>query len=89
MEPPIDGRLSDKETTVQYWKRLNPDGSTRTVESYSHHLDVKGAVEITKQEFDEFWALLPSPQPKQTPDLAIRVSNLEARVESLEERTTT
>jgi len=44
---------------MRYWKRLNPDGSINTVESYSHNLDVGGAIEITEQEFNSYMASLP------------------------------
>ena len=48
---------------MRYWKRLNPDSSTRTVESYSHDLPVSGAMEITEAEFNSFLASLPPPPP--------------------------
>ena len=44
---------------MKFWKRVDIQGQTTTVESYSHDLDVEGAVEITKEEFDTFIALLP------------------------------
>ena len=46
---------------MRYWKRINPDGTTRTVESYSHDLDVGGAIEISGAEFEAFIASLPPP----------------------------
>lgn len=46
---------------MRFWKRLNPDGTTRTVESYSHDTDVAGAREIDKAEYDAFFAALPPP----------------------------
>lgn len=48
---------------MRYWKRLNPDESISTVESYSHNLDVEGAIEITEQEFNEYLASLPTSTP--------------------------
>lgn len=56
---------------MRYWKRTNPDGTTNTVESYSHNLDVEGAIEITKQEFDDFIASIPVPEPE--PDSPDRI----------------
>lgn len=50
---------------MRYWKRLNPDKTISTVESYSHNLDIDGAVEIDEAEFDNFVASLPLP-PKPT-----------------------
>ena len=48
---------------MRYWKRVKPDGSIATVESYSHDLSVEGAIEITKAESDAFLASLPPPLP--------------------------
>lgn len=48
---------------MRYWKLTKSDGSTSTVESYSHDLDVAGATEITEAEFKAFMATLPSPTP--------------------------
>lgn len=46
---------------MKYWKRINPDGSTATVESYLHNQEIKDAVEITQVEFETFIATLPEP----------------------------
>jgi hypothetical protein len=48
---------------MRYWKRTNPDGTIRTVESYSHDLDIEGAIEIDEAEFKAFLASLPPPPP--------------------------
>lgn len=48
---------------MRYWKRLNPDGTIDTVESYSHDREIEGAVEITEGEFNAFIASLPPPPP--------------------------
>lgn len=48
---------------MRYWKRVDTDGNITTVESYSHDLDVDGAIEITKEEFDECIASLPVTPP--------------------------
>lgn len=44
---------------MRYWKRTKPDGTIRTVESYSHDDDVEGAIEITEIEFQAYLAALP------------------------------
>lgn len=43
---------------MRYWKRVQ-GGITTAVESYSHDLDVEGAIEIDKAEFDAYIASLP------------------------------
>jgi hypothetical protein len=48
---------------MRYWKRVDSTGKTTTVESYSHNLDIPGAVEISKDEFDAFIASLPQVDP--------------------------
>ncbi|MBA7536702.1 hypothetical protein ES705_28966 [subsurface metagenome] len=48
---------------IKYWKRIDSEGNTTTVESYSHNLAVEGAVEIDKKEFDAFISSLPEPEP--------------------------
>jgi hypothetical protein len=52
---------------MKYWKRVNAQNITTTVESYSHDLDIAGAIKITKEEFDTFIASLPLPTP--SPDV--------------------
>ena len=44
---------------MRFWKRVDINNKTTTVESYSHNLDVEGAVEITEAEFNGFIASLP------------------------------
>ena len=46
---------------MRYWKRVNAQGEITTVESYSHNLNIPGAVEIAQDEFDAFIATLPKP----------------------------
>ena len=63
---------------MKYWKRIDLEGNTTTVESYSHELDVEGAIEITKQEFETYIRSLAVPEiqfPRST-----HVSILEAIV---------
>ena len=69
---------------MRYWKRLNIDGTTRTVESYSHNLEVGGAVEIPKQEFDAFVASMPITVEKPPRDLEAELDILKAKVTKLE-----
>ncbi len=48
---------------MRYWKKVDGQGNTTTVESYSHNLDVAGLTEISEAEFDAFVASLPSTPP--------------------------
>ena len=69
---------------MRYWKRVDKEGKTITVESYSHNLDVVGAIEITREEFDAFIASLPIAKPEPDRDLAAEIDDLKARVAKLE-----
>lgn len=69
---------------MRYWKRIDENGNTTTVESYSHDLDIKGAIEISEAEFNEFIASLPPVEPKPVRDLAAEIDDLKARVGKLE-----
>ncbi|GAI55421.1 unnamed protein product, partial [marine sediment metagenome] len=61
----------DREVQMRYWKRVDTDDNIIAVESYSHGFDIEGAIEITKEEYDEFIASLPEPEPiPPTPDEA-------------------
>ncbi len=46
---------------MRYWKRVDAQGQTTTVESYSHGLEIAGALEIAEQEFNDFMASLSKP----------------------------
>lgn len=63
---------------MRYWKKLNPDGSTNTIESYSHALDIEGATEITEEEFNTFMASLPMPEPAR--DLSTEIDKMKAGI---------
>ncbi len=63
---------------MRYWKRNNPDGSTNTVESYSHNLEVEDAIEISEEEFTIFIASLPVVEPGPVRDLAAEIDELRA-----------
>jgi hypothetical protein len=39
---------------MRYWKRTDTEGTTTTVEAYSHSWDVEGATEIGQREYDAF-----------------------------------
>lgn len=68
---------------MKYWKRTNPDGSIKTVESYSHSLDVEEAIEINKKEHDDFIASIPKPAPQPTRDLAAEIDVIKARLDMM------
>ncbi|MBA7639562.1 hypothetical protein ES703_47221 [subsurface metagenome] len=56
---------------MEYWKLLNPDGSTSSVESHSFPHIVPDGIQIDKAEYDAFIASLPEPEPPPlTPDEA-------------------
>ena len=65
---------------MRYWKRLNTDKSINTVESYSHKLKIKGAFEITEQEFNDYLASLPPIIEEPSRDLAAEIDALTARL---------
>jgi len=72
---------------MRFWKRVENDKTT-TVESYSHDLDIAGAIEIDKQEFDEFVASLPmrKPEPTEVEKLTAEIDVLKVRIEKLEKK---
>lgn len=69
---------------MRYWKRIDNQGAITTVESYSHDLDIKGAVEITKEEYDSFVASLPPIKIEPVRDIAKEVDDLKTRIAQLE-----
>ena len=71
---------------MRYWKRLNPDGVTNTVESYSHHKDIEGATEITEQDFNNYLASLPKREPEPVRDLAAEITAQKAEIDELKAR---
>jgi hypothetical protein len=46
---------------MRYFKRIDANGKTTAVESYSHTLPVAGAVEIDKAEYNNFIIAMPEP----------------------------
>jgi len=71
---------------MRYWKRINENKEITTVESYSHALEVEGAVEITEIEYDNFIASLPKPIIQPTRDLAAEIDELKAKMVVLEKK---
>ena len=60
---------------MKYWKRIDSEGGTATVESYSHDLNIDGAIEITEQEYNDYLVSLPPPSP-QPPPLCTHMAKL-------------
>ena len=69
---------------MRYWKRIDEEGKTTTVESYSHYLDIKGAIEITEKEFNSFISELPQ-VITETRDLAAEIDQLKAEIAQLKQ----
>ena len=65
---------------MRYWKRLNSDGVTNTVESYSHKLDIEGATEIKEQDFNDYLASLTKRKTEPPRDLAAEIDKIKARL---------
>ena len=69
---------------MRYWKRINKDSKTTTVESYSHNLDIKGAIEISESEFNDYLNSLPPPPVPEPPrDLLAEIDELKARLDKI------
>jgi len=68
---------------MRYFKRIDTEGNTTTVESYSHNLDVKGAIEISKTEYDAYIASLPVVEPEPVRDLVAEIDELKAKIKML------
>jgi len=71
---------------MRYWKRVDRDGNTTTVESYSHNLSIEGAIEISEQEFNDYINSLPVITPEPARDLAAEIDDLKTRIEKLEKK---
>ena len=69
---------------MRYWKRIDIEGKTTTVESYSFDANITGAIEITQDEFDAFITSLPMPIITPARDLLKEIDTLKARVATLE-----
>lgn len=71
---------------MRYWKRLNPDGSTRTVESYSHEQQIEGEIEITGAEFKAFLNSLTPPPPTDWKSLWLAADTVNKKLTVLAKR---
>jgi len=72
---------------MDYWKFVDREEKTTSVESHSYTHKVPDAIQITKEEYDEFIASLPEPIPPPKPiDLATEFEALKGRVAALEKR---
>jgi len=72
---------------MEYWKKLNLDGTIKTVESHSSPHIVPDAIKITKEEYDDFISSLPKPEPKPKPrDPLAEIDEIRARIEKLERK---
>ena len=69
---------------MKYWKRVDKDGKTTTVESYSHDLDIKGAIEITEIEFKSHIGALPIITLPPARNLLAEIDALKTRIVILE-----
>lgn len=70
---------------MRYWKRVNIEGKTTTVESYSHDLDIEGAIEIAEAEFNAYIASLPElVEPRR--NVLVEIDELKAIVADHEAR---
>ncbi len=68
---------------MDYWKKVDQDGNTTTVESCSNPHKVPNAIEITKEEYDAFIASLPVVEPEPVRDLAAEIDDLKAEIKLL------
>lgn len=69
---------------MNYYKRVDKNGNTTTVECYSHSKEVKGATQITKDEFYTYIASLPIEEPKVS--IIDTLNQIVERLEALESR---
>lgn len=67
---------------MRYFKRIDSNGKTTTVESYSHDKPIPDAVEIEKAEHDSFIAALPAPVIIPPRDLIKEFDNLKATLKA-------
>jgi len=67
---------------MRYWKRVDSQNKTTTVESYSHDLVVLEAIEIGKAEFDDYIVNLPVPIPVIPRDIIKEFDSLKTELKS-------
>ncbi len=70
---------------MEYWKKVDKDGKTTTVESCSNPHEKPDAIQITKEEYDEFIASLPVVEPEPVRDDSAEIDELKAEIEKLKE----
>jgi len=61
---------------MRYWKRTDTIGNTTTVESYSHDMEIEGAIEINRIEYEDFIMSLPVIKPEPVRDLAKEIDSI-------------
>ncbi len=66
---------------MRFWKRVDGENKTTTVESYSHSQDVNGAIEILESEYDAYIASLPKTPPKDYRSLFGAASTTDAKID--------
>ena len=70
---------------MEYWKKVDLTNKTLTVESHSYSHKVPNAIQITKQEYDEFIATLPKPVVKPSRDLFAEINEIKAKIADYED----
>ncbi len=70
---------------MEYWKKVDKDGNTTTVESHSFPHKVPDAVRITERQYNEFIASLPVVEPEPVRDLEAEIANVNMKLDKLEE----
>lgn len=72
---------------MEYWKKVDQDGITTTVENHSNPHEVPDAIRTTKEEYDVFIASLPEPAlPEPTIDMKAEIKALKDRIDELEKK---
>ncbi len=68
---------------MKFWKRVDGQNNTTTVESYSHDLEIEGAIEITEEEFIQFIKSMPAPVPIPIRDPLVEIDTLRDQVQKI------
>lgn len=73
---------------MEYWKKLNLDGTISTVESCSYSHEMPDAIQIAKEEYDTFIASLPVVviKPEPVRDLAVEIDQIKAEIVAIKAR---
>ncbi|GAI16212.1 unnamed protein product, partial [marine sediment metagenome] len=67
---------------MRFFKRVDAEGNTTTVESYSHTKEVAGGIKISRKEYQAFIACLPVYEPG--PDIELWRDEVDRRLANLE-----